>query len=378
MKRYLVRLSVRRSAFTLIELLSTTLIIAVLLGLFAPAVVKTRDAAYQKHARDTLSQLNSALHGFFHNEGEFPLSWSDPYHVPTNWSDADVFLRFAQNEINLDPELINKLRLPEFRQPPETIAEAALFPYYILSVRPGKPFERSTWDYRIAAGLGMNPKGLQPPAGNSVFDAGFIINPDGTIEVCEIYSTHAHVYHEDGSESDWVWDPAAAQGPVPPHVPIVRLQIALATVRSAEIVAPLLQKHPEAIPLIRAYVNDPANVARTVSQYDPGWFAPFADILGISNVDEVPAIDIDDLDSDPGFLFSYDCLRVLCSVYCSDPAVANSLCAKMEEAHVAELAGQINAKKTLIKNFQNQVRGQAGKSLTQERVTTLLIMSGTL
>jgi prepilin-type N-terminal cleavage/methylation domain-containing protein len=347
-------------AFTLIELLVVSAILSILVGLLASSVQKLRDSIHQAAMRSDLTELCARMHGIFEADGDYPLSIEDS--------------RFTDSEVDPASRLSAGLitRIEQSLQ-----ADARSLPYYVVSVRPGTPGQPGTWNFRIATGPGDNPVKF----GSSItFDPGYVIDPDGVIRQANIFRDGADIFLNE-SELDpkkpnhywWPWGLPLA----PPRRPINQLQ-AQVTVRAAELVTPMLEAHPEAASQIRPFLA--ANATQVLQQFTPAWFDPFQDILSLSD-DEIAALedmDLTRLPGDPAYLFSYDALRVLCSIYSDDDGVADGLIAKLDAAEDSEARGNLNAKRGQIKAFQNQVSAQAGKALSVNQARVLMALSKTL
>jgi hypothetical protein len=86
-------------------------------------------------------------------------------------------------------------------------------------------------------------------------------------------------------------------------------------------------------------------------------------------------IDFTNLPGDPAFLFSYQSLRVLTTLYSDDDGVAQGLIAKLD---AAEKSPNLKARQGQLNAFQNQVAAQTGKALTINQARTLLALVKTL
>jgi hypothetical protein len=131
---------------------------------------------------------------------------------------------------------------------------------------------------------------------------------------------------------------------------------------------------------VRALLLDPEFIALVLQEYNPAWFAPFDDILQLTDaeIEDLSDLELAMLQGDPAFLFSFESLRVLSSLHISDDDVLLGVLAKLDAAEDAELRGNAKARAGQLGAFRNQVRAESGHALSPDAARTVLAISSTL
>lgn len=359
-----------RFGFTLIELAQVTFMLSVLSGILLPAIVKVREAAQLQHAEDAVERLSYAMHGFNALYNHYPESVEEFLLM------HEIYHQHYHDQM-VPQYLLDELEFSE--------QHPGAFPYYIISVA-HQPDEMSDkQEFLVVAGAGDDPR-FSHTADTTFFSAGEANGGSVGVSFCEIYRDHARVLAnpDGGGEYLWYWKNPGAQPVNPRRIPQPQtrarypLDLARLTVRAAELATPVLEHNPEIATQIRAYSSQTDNLLLALAQYTPDAVAPFSDILEFDSVNDVPEIDVSQVEGRPDFLFSYDALRILSSYYCSDAGSANSLMAKLDAAEAAENRGQKSVKANQLKAFLNETRAQTGHSLSAEQARTLRAIAGTL
>ncbi|MBI3866102.1 MAG: type II secretion system protein [Planctomycetia bacterium] len=350
-------------AFTLIELLIPIALIGILIGTVGPAVNKVRIAAIEIQATRDLHELCLAMDQVFDADGDYPLDIADPRLLPF-----------------LSEGLVHRIDQSIHAEYPDSPRRYPF--YYIISVRSGGD-GKGTWDFRIASGTGENPtyqdNGSYARAA-SFYDLGVTVDPAGKVAQSLIQRDGVWISaaNVDDTAGDYFWPWNKAQPK--PSQSRYNLSLALVTARGAEMVTPLLEAHPEIAGHVRAYLQNPETTTLVLSQFDPAWFAPFNDILRLTDdeIHDLSDMDLTNLQGDPAYLFSYESLRVLSTLYSNHDGVTLGLVAKLDAAEAAETRGNLTAKRGQINAFQDQVRAQTGKALNGAQSRTMLAVSRVL
>jgi prepilin-type N-terminal cleavage/methylation domain-containing protein len=353
-----------RRAFTLVELLVVIAIIAELIGLTLPAVQKVREAAKKTQGRNDLRALCQAMNVIFDRDGDYPVALSDP---------------------RLPPLLAGKA-LTDLTS---SLANDAQFPYFILSVRPGTRGIKNTWDFRLVAGTDLNPLRY---AREDFYDDGVAVSPNGTLCDGRLTATSFFSYCDN---SEWHWDltgPGRRLGNVPPY----SLSLGLLTARAAETVTPILEANPVLYSQVRSYTMRPDVISTALgklganadgfltvrSLVDSGYTAPFADLLQFGavdeNIDAIPPINLADLNGDPAFLFSYESVRMLITLYSNNHELTERLTDALDDAEAAERNGNLEDKGERLRHVARQITAHTGKAVTPTQARTLMALLRTL
>lgn len=349
-----------RRGFTLIELLVVIAILAVLIGLMLPGVLAAREAARRAQLQSDLQELCQAMHEIFNDKGYYPLSTTDLRNI-----------QILENQGRNPVKYLSDALFAKITQSVNSGEET--WPFYIISVRPGNPNQKGSWDFRIASSTWLNPVNYQPASSN-FYDTGYAIDPDSVINQAKLY--HDGMFDDGESPPDYWWPWGKALAPTTGY-PLIHT---LFTAHAAEIVTPVIEAHPEVASRIRPYLLQPETTAFLLQQFTPDWFNPFNDIVQFNESDFAPLINMDltQLPGDPAFLFSYQALRMLSTFYSGNDGVTNGLIAKLNAAEAAEAHEHLEAKRGELNAFYHLVTAQSGKALSENHARVLVALASTL
>ncbi|MEO8191842.1 MAG: type II secretion system protein [Acidobacteriota bacterium] len=327
----------RRGAagFTLIELLVVIAIIAVLIALLVPAVQKVREAARRAKMVELLQSEGAfcaALNSYFQVYGAYPATIGDPGLLPY---------------------------MPGYQSPEKIAGDLEFCLLYKVTTT-------------------ATPESVGEP----------------NFSLCAVHGTSVEYCID---KSCQVVTTAPPQDSCPPPPSLGGNQVFVATlVLAAETVSPYLEARPELIPQVRPALLQSGLIdfvferlagdgnSLTLAQLlENPFIAPFAPLLvdhGFygQELDAQIVITRGDLTGSPLFLFSYDSLRILSSVYSDKPGLAHALSVKLDAAEAAEKHGNLQAKAGALGAFENEVRAKSGKGLTAAQARVLLTLAKTL
>ena len=337
------------AGFTLIELLVVIAIIAVLIALLLPAVQAAREAAARTQAASNLTQLGTAFHAFYAENGHYPRTWSEA---------AGICDDFPTSPLCIPPPCCTGLV--------------------------------NGWQYSIVLPTDPGP-GPHPEVGSPHFQ----------LEAEPLYpgitGSVSLVMDQNGNITDF---------PTPGADEARRQMFARILDRGAETVSDLLKMDRDAPPLAREYVTSSGMPAAVFNMFDGNGDGtvgieeiqnfqrldgrnqegPLAEFLAFAGDEmkldmlspEVKAtigVQLSDLHGDPAEqIFSYDGLCNLTKQYVNKEGVAHAMCAKLSAAEAAEARGDYEAMRGALGAYANQVAAQSGKTLTRRRAITLTLL----
>jgi prepilin-type processing-associated H-X9-DG protein/prepilin-type N-terminal cleavage/methylation domain-containing protein len=191
----------RPSAFSLLELLVVSAVLAVLLGLLLPAIQKVREAANRTACTNNLRQIGLALHHYHDVHRTFPpggIEWRPPGNSSKRQLAWCVFLLpYLEQD-----KLYRRLNLNKpFDSPENAQGAAAVLPVFLCPSKPRTTYRfagRGLCDYGGILGQALFGNN-NPPNGTMLFDKHISIAmiTDGT--------AHTLMISEDTQRDDGQW-----------------------------------------------------------------------------------------------------------------------------------------------------------------------------